>query len=185
MPTSLNTHRLFLGLFVCFFCLYFFCNAFLVPKFCHCKRTFHHAYYYIFRVSKSKSILSMFHVRPSKRSQFSLCIGCCLKMQDFYKKCLFFLYKNNKRFFVVLCIMVALPVDEICSRQPTESPQTLSPVGCEASNSAVLGDHFSHQSQAHLLSVRIVGPTAHTATRWWLKTWCSKYRRRSVFDFTE
>lgn len=33
-----------------------------------------------------QSILSMFHVRPSERSQFSLCISCCLRFQKKKKK---------------------------------------------------------------------------------------------------
>lgn len=62
-----------------------------------------------------QSILSMFHVPPSERSQFSLCINCCLRfkktkkkrklLQDFYKNVCFC---TRTRGFVVLCITVAL-----------------------------------------------------------------------------
>lgn len=105
-------------------CLCFFCNAFLVPKFCHCKELstmpimimimiiVNYELLYLQSLYE-QSILSMFHVRPSERSQFSLCISCCLRFKTkkkktiarFLQKCLFC---TRTRGFVVLCITVAL-----------------------------------------------------------------------------
>lgn len=65
--------------------------------------------------------------------------NCCLKMQDFYKNVCFC---TRTRSFVVLCIMVAPPVDKICSRYQL-SPQILSTGGCGAPNSAVQGSFLS------------------------------------------
>lgn len=73
------------------------------------------------------------HVRPYTQLRFSLCTGCCLKCRISTKM---FVFVQETRSFVVLCIMVALPVDKICSRYQL-SPQTLSTVCYGASNSAV------------------------------------------------
>lgn len=140
-PTSLVRH----SSFVCLApapplpppCLCFFCNAFLVPKFCHCKELstmpiimimiiINYELLYLQSLYK-QSILSMFHVRPSERSQFSLCISCCLRFKKnkksiarFLQKCLF-LYEN-KRFCSTLYHGSSSPVDQTCSgRKKTNS----------------------------------------------------------------
>lgn len=98
---------------------------------------------------RSKPLQAMYtvkvllHVRPYMRLQFSLCISCCLKMQDFYKNVCFC---TRTRSFVVLCIMVAPPVDKICSRYQL-SPQTLSTVGLRGFKTLLCRVHFSHQSE--------------------------------------
>lgn len=136
-----------------------------------------------------QSILSMFHVRPSERSQFSLCISCCLRfqkekkkkqLQDFYKNVCFC---TRTRGFVVLCITVALllwikHVADI--RKPTTEtpsdkrrPQKL----CCAWG---IVPHVKSADPPFYLSIRVVGPTARTCRgSTWLKT-SVPYRLGSV-----
>lgn len=81
----------------------------------------------------------LIHVCPYTRLQFSLCISCCLKCRISTKNVCFC---TRTRGFVVLCIMVAPHVDNICSRYQL-SPQTLTTVSYGASNSAVQGSFLS------------------------------------------
>lgn len=144
-------------------CLCFFCNAFLVPKFCHCKELstmpiiiimiiiINYELLYLQSLYE-QSILSMFHVRPSERSQFSLCISCCLRFQKekkkitiarFLQKCLF-LYEN-KRFCSTLYHGSPPPVDQTCSGYKKNQQLRRRRTNAGLKNSAVLGNRFSRQ----------------------------------------
>lgn len=130
----------------------FFCNAFLVPKFCHCKEL--SAMPVMFNASTS-NVLS--------KSLFMYVITCSLyqllfKMQDFYKNVCFC---TRTRSFVVLCIMVAISVDRICSRFRI-SPQTLTTGGYGASNSAVWGSSVSLFRDSVFCFTVSWGQNAHT-----------------------
>lgn len=110
-----------------FFVFFVFCNAFLVPKFCHCKEL--SAMPIMFKVSTNKIYCPCSCPSLQAFAVFTL-YRLLFKMQDFYKNVCFC---TRTRRFVVLCIMVALPVDKICSRYQL-SPQTLSTVGYGAPN---------------------------------------------------
>ncbi len=81
--------------------------------------------------------------RPYMQSQFSLCISCCLKMQDFYKNVCFC---TRTRSFVVLCIMVA-PLLWTRYVADTNSALKLSQLSATGLQTLLCRVHSSHQPE--------------------------------------
>lgn len=155
-------------------CLCFFCNAFLVPKFCHCKELstmpiiimiiiINYELLYLQSLYE-QSILSMFH-RPSFRAVavftlyqllFKISKGKKkITIARFLQKCLF-LYEN-KRFCSTLYHGSPPPVDQTCSGYKKNQQLRRRRTNAGLKNSAVLGESFL---TSNLLTHLFICPSA-------------------------